>query len=156
MNECKVRLWNLRVVGDYHLDWQLCLFRDGVAYFAPGPPKDRDGEDWYKAHAYCNASHPDEDYCRVVIGGNGASLLYGPADEDSARAVNAHKERPWIQTDLCDRWTNRPIMVQFYAGTTLLDFLRFGQLLGAELLFPAVLEEREVPPMPDGEELLAE
>lgn len=151
MIDCNVRVWNLRVVGDYHLDWQLCLFRDNTAYFAPGPPEDRDGEDWHKGYAYCNARHPDGDYCAVTVGWDGISLCYGPTDMDSASNVNKDKDRPWIETDRCDRWSNRPIMVQFYAGTTLLDFLRFGQLLGAELLFPAALEEGEVQAAPDGE-----
>lgn len=144
VSDCSVRVWSLRVVGDYHLDWQLCLFRDDVAYFAPGPARDRNGEDWYEAYACSNASHPDGDYCMVTVGGGGISLCYGPAVSDSALCVNKDKVRPWIETDLCDRWSNRPIMVQFYAGTTLRDFLRFGELLGAQLLFPAVLEERDI------------
>ena len=140
----------LKIVGEYPLNWQLCLVKGNCAYFSKDKPSDVYGDDWNDAPYEHNAGEPygfKFPYFKVYFSAGLIDQTY--MQTNSRYSVNDLNDRDckhyWLRTDPCNVYINR-FSIEIYTGILFSAFVRLVELVGGEIMLPVIME-REDPPM---------
>jgi hypothetical protein len=128
----------LTIVGEYPLDWKLCLVKENTLYFCKDDPKTVYGDDWGDAPASCNAGRPDKEFPYFTVNYEDGFTHIDRPFRSAQEYNNLSAPIPWLITysyDIC--WRHYDIKI--YSGITFGEFLRTSALVGARVLLPVAM-----------------